>query len=145
MKTSSPLTPFQNGLIKRAWGFVKEQMKAIALSDKPREQDKKVPTIRWTYNNLPHGTLGVSPYHLTFGHPGRTKLAELRAEFLAGVENAVDPKLTKSDAKYLEDLKADLKRVQDVAYVARVDQVGVICDKFELVRLLSVQRRFIAS
>ena len=32
-----------------------------------------------------------------------------------------------------------------MAYVARVDQVGVICDKFELVRLLSVQRRFIAS
>ena len=102
-------------LIERAWGFVKEQMKAIALSDKPREWDKKVPTIRWTYNNLPHGTLSVSPYHLTFGHPGRTKLAELRAEFLAGVEDVVDPKLTKSDAKYLADLKADLKRVQDVA------------------------------
>ena len=69
----------------------------------------------------------------------------MRAEFLAGVENVVDPKLTTSDAKYLEDLKADLKRVQDVAYVARVDQVGVICDKFELVRLLSVQRLLIAS
>ena len=51
LKTSTPLTPFQNGLIERAWGFVKEQMKAIALSDKPREWDKKVPTIRWTYNN----------------------------------------------------------------------------------------------
>ena len=112
LKTSSPLTPFQNGLIKRAWGFVKEQMKVIALSDKPREWDKKVPTIRWTYNNFPHGTLGVSPYHLTFGHPGTTKLTELRAEFLAGVENVIDPKLTKSDAKYLA---ADLKRVQDVA------------------------------
>ena len=39
----------------------------------------------------------------------------MRAAFLAGVENVVDPKLTKSDAKYLADLKADLKRVQDVA------------------------------
>ena len=56
----------------------------------------------------------------------------------------VDHKLTKSDARYLEDLKADLKRVQDVAYVARVDQVGVICDKFELVHLLKVQRPFVA-
>ena len=74
-----------------------------------------MPTIRWTYNNLPHGTLGVSPYHLTFGHPGTTKLAELRAEFLSGVETVVDPKLTKSDAKYLADLKADFKRVQEVA------------------------------
>ena len=27
----------------------------------------------------------------------------------------VDPKLTKSDTKYLADLKADLKRVQEVA------------------------------
>ena len=115
LKTSTPLTPFQNGLIERAWGFVKDQMKAIAVSDKPREWDKKVSTIRWNYNNLPHGTLGVSPYHLTFGHPGTTKLAELRAEFLAGVENVVDPKLNKSDAKYLAELKADLKRVQDVA------------------------------
>ena len=30
-------------------------------------------------------------------------------------------------------------------YVARGDQVGVICDKFELVHLLNVQRPFIAS
>ena len=53
LRTSTPLTPFQNGLIERAWRFVKEQMKAIALSDKPREWDKKVPTIRWTYKFFP--------------------------------------------------------------------------------------------
>ena len=74
-----------------------------------------MPTIRWTYNNLPHGTLGVSPYHLTFGHPGKTKLAQLKAEFLVGAENVVDPKLNKSDTTYLADLKTDFKRVQDVA------------------------------
>ena len=59
--------------------------------------------------------MGFSLYHYTFGHPGTTQLAELRAEFLAGVENVVDPKLTKSDTKYLADLKEDLKRVLNVA------------------------------
>ena len=34
LQTSTPLTPFQNGLIERAWCIVKEQLKAIALSDK---------------------------------------------------------------------------------------------------------------
>jgi hypothetical protein len=115
IRTSTPLTPFQNGLIERAWGFVKDQMRAIAQSDKPREWDKKISAIRWSYNNLPHGTLGVSPYHLTFGHPGTTKLVKLKAEFLSGLENDVDPKLNKSDTKYLNNLRADLKRVRDVA------------------------------
>ena len=114
-QSSTPLTPFQNGLIERAWGFVKDQLKAIAISDKPREWEKKLGQIRWNYNSAPHGTIGVSPYQLTFGHPAMTKLAELRAEFIGGVKPMIDAKLSKSDAKYLEDLKEDLKRAQDVA------------------------------
>ena len=96
-QSSTPLTPFQNGLIERAWSFVKDQLKAIAISDKPREWEKKLGQIRWNYNSAPHGTIGVSPYQLTFGHPAMTKLAELRAEFIGGVKPMIDAKLSRSD------------------------------------------------
>ena len=58
LQTCTPLTPFQNGLIEKAWCMVKEHLKAIALSDKPKEWDGKLGSIRWNYQ-------------LTFGHEGQ--------------------------------------------------------------------------
>ena len=90
-------------------------LKDVVLLEKPREWDRNLGSIRLNYNNTPHGTIGVSPYQLTFGHEGATKLAELRSELLAWAKPTVDVKLTKSDERYLEDSKEDLKRVQEVA------------------------------
>ena len=67
-------------------------LKDVVLLEKPREWDRNLGSIRLNYNNTPHGTIGVSPYQLTFGHEGATKLAELRSELLAGVKPTMDVK-----------------------------------------------------
>ena len=112
-QTSTQLKASQNGLIERAWSSVKRQLHDIAVSAKPRDWDTKLGGIMWAYDNAPHSTIGVSPYHLVFGHPGATKLADFKRKLTGEAGPRVA--LTKSDRAYLNELMEDLERVQSVA------------------------------
>ena len=57
----------------------------ILISDKPREWDRKLPSILWSLRSMVNDTTGLSPYELVFGKPGRGVL-EVLTKTWKGVE-----------------------------------------------------------
>jgi hypothetical protein len=85
----------------------------VLVSDKPREWGEKLPYLLSAYNETPHSTTGLSPYHLIFGHVARGILSVLRDTWEGTMDKP--PSLNKTTVEYLNTLKQNLKVANDLA------------------------------
>ena len=84
-------------------------------SAKPREWEKKIEYLLWSYRSLPHSTLGCSPYQMVYGRLPRGPLSVLRDQLYGRADG---PALSTSTVKeFCEKIASDIKVGYDLAAV----------------------------
>ena len=86
LRTSSPFHPEGNLLVERFQQTLKKMLRIVISSEKPREWEKKIEYLLWSYRSLPHSTLGCSPYQMVYGRLPRGPLSVLRDQ-MSGMAN----------------------------------------------------------
>ena len=114
LRLSTPYHPEGNSVVERANATVKKMLHHyITSSDKKRDWHEKLPYMLWAYREMPHSTVGLSPYQLVFGKVARGPLSVLRDSWIG--ESGRKPPLNRSSSEYLETLKHNLKFGHDIA------------------------------
>jgi hypothetical protein len=127
---SSPIfiTPHHsegNAIAERTIGKLKESIHKMAV-EKQNAWPKYLDIILWCWREIPHATLGASPYQLAFGHLPRGPCAILR-EFWTG-EGDLPIDLGKSAAEYLHELRDRL----------------AVADKYATTHLAHAQQQYVS-
>src|SRR6267154_2411644 len=86
-------------------------MKHFMSGEKPREWDKKLQFMLWSYREVPNSTTGLSPYQLVYGRAGRGPMSILQDTWAGRDSNqgVVRQRTKAEDVKYFQQLKEDLK------------------------------------
>jgi hypothetical protein len=113
MRCSTPLHPEANGLVERWNQTLKSMLKIILNSDKPRDWDKKLQYLLWSYREVPNCSTGLSPYQMVYGRVGRGPLSVLRDTWSLGEGQGQERKA--GNKEYFELLKEDLKMAAELA------------------------------
>ena len=112
-RTSTPFHSEGNATIERYWGTFRSMLTHVINGSKPREWHKALPYLLACYRGMRNETTGASPYMLVHGHEPRTVL-DVLFDIWSGQDR--DPcKLNKDDAKFLSNLKKNIKVAQDAA------------------------------
>ena len=117
MMGSSPIfiTPHHsegNAIAERTIGKLKESIHKMAV-EQPNSWHKYLDLILWCWREIPHATLGVSPYQMAFGYLPRGPCAILR-DYWTG-ERELPADLGKSATEYLLDLRDRLASASELA------------------------------
>ena len=113
LRTSSPLHPEGNSLVERWNQTLKRMLHHLVLSDKPRDWDKRLDYLLWSYRELPNATTGLSPFQLVFGRGLRGPLSVLKDSWTT--EKSDLPTLNLAAEEYLEKLQTELRNVVKLA------------------------------
>ncbi|XP_040077970.2 uncharacterized protein LOC120849798 [Ixodes scapularis] len=108
--TTTPYHPMGNGLVERLNGTLKQMIRRMC-QEKPRCWDRYLTLLLFAYREVPHSSLGFSPFDLLYGRYIRGPMAVLKE--LWTNEN-IDPE-TKTTYGYMVDL---WKRLEDTCKVA---------------------------
>jgi len=106
IRHSLPGHPEWNSSVERWNKTLKYMLHHVTNSDKPRDWDKRLPYLLWAYRELPHSTLGLSPYQLVYGRHGRGPLSILRDSRSDNLDDP--PLLNKTASEYLTELQRTL-------------------------------------
>src|ERR1043165_1566231 len=78
LRTACPYHPEACGIVERFNAMLKKLLHTVMISEKPREWDKMIEYLLWSYNSIPHSTTGISPYQMVYGQLPRGPLSVLR-------------------------------------------------------------------
>jgi len=107
MRCSTPIHPECNGLVERANQTIKHMLHHVLNSDKPRDWDKKLQYLLWSYREVPNSTTNLSPYQMVYGRIGRGPLSVLQDTWTQ--EEKFENNRCKTNVNYFELLKKDLE------------------------------------
>ncbi|KAK7011616.1 hypothetical protein BgiMline_003291 [Biomphalaria glabrata] len=108
---SSVYHPQANGLVERFNHTLVTMLKRL-IDDKPEEWDTYLPAALFAYREVPHASLGYSPYQIIFGSHPRGPLEILKQTWTKDQLNDE----VKTVSKYVKDLQ---ERLQDIRSLAR--------------------------
>ena len=113
MRNSTPLHPEGNSIVERFNQTLKNMLKLVVNSEKPREWDVQLKFLLWAYREIPNDTTGVSPFQMVYGHIARGPLAVLKDSW----SNAYDsqPYTNNSVKHYLKQLQDNFEMLKQVA------------------------------
>jgi hypothetical protein len=110
---SSPLHPQANGTVERANRSLKHMLHSVVKSDKPRSWHLQLPFLLFAYREMQNRVTSLSPMEMAFGRALRGPLSILKQTW---TQNSTPPdQLQISTVKYMENLKANLQRMAEIA------------------------------
>ena len=107
---TSPYHPMANGVCERFNGTLKQMLRRMC-QERPRDWDRYLPALLFAYREVPHESLGYSPFELMYGRTVRgpiTILKELWSEDISEDE-------VKTTYQYVLDLQDRLESTCSVA------------------------------
>ena len=113
LRTSSAYHPEGNAIVERFNQSLKRMLHHVMASDEPKNWDKQLPFLLWSYRELPNDTNGVSPHMMVYGQTPKGPLSVLKDRW-SGSKALVD-KVPVKVQEYLEILKKDLSLCHEVA------------------------------
>mgnify|MGYP003690368107 CR=1 FL=1 len=75
--TTTPYHPVCSGLVKKFNGTLKQMLK-LMCSKRPEDWDKYFNALLFAYREVPHESLGFSPFELLYGRPVRGPMMILK-------------------------------------------------------------------
>ncbi|XP_033739239.1 uncharacterized protein LOC117326590 [Pecten maximus] len=108
--TTTPYHPMCNGLVERYNGTLKQMLRRMC-SERPKDWDKYLNALLFSYREVPQESLGFSPFELLYGRVVRGPMMILRE--LCEKEVA-DPEV-KSTYQYVLDLRERLEETCKLA------------------------------
>ena len=113
LRTSSPFHPQGNGIVEKMNASLKKLLHIVTTSNKPREWDKKITYLLWSFRSAVHETLGVSPYQMVYGRLPRGPLSILK-NAMTGQQVGHLP-VKKSVQEYCADLRENIALTNQIA------------------------------
>jgi len=113
LRTSSAYHPQGNAIVERFNQSLKRMLHHVMSSDEPKNWDRQLPFLLWSYRELPNDTTGVSPHMMVYGQTPKGPLSILKDKW-SGSTPAYD-KTPGKVQEYLEMLKKDLSLCHEVA------------------------------
>ena len=113
MRNSTVYHSEGNSVIERFWLSFKSMLTHVINSNKPREWDLLIPSLLFSYRNLPNEITGLSPYMMVFGKNCRSGLDVMYDLWCE--KDLHLPKLNKSDTQFIIKLRENLKIAQESA------------------------------
>ena len=108
---STPYHPQSNGLCERMNGTLKTLLKKVAFNH-PSEWDRLLPSVLFSYRELPQDGSGFSPFELLYGRTPRGPMALLRKLY---TDDTLEEEV-KTTYQYVIDLE---KRIHDACQLAK--------------------------
>ncbi|KAL3847604.1 hypothetical protein ACJMK2_018507 [Sinanodonta woodiana] len=108
---TTPYHPMCNGLVERFNGTLKQMLRRIC-AEKPRDWDRYLNAILFAYREVPHESLGFSPFELLYGRTIRGPMRILR-ELWSG--DVADGEI-KTTYQYVVDLRERLESTCRMAH-----------------------------
>ena len=115
MRTSTPLHPEGNSLVERFNQSLKNMIKVIIASDKPRDWDLQLKYMLWAYREIPNDTTGISPFQMVYGHTARGPLAVLKDSWSNAYDTQIS--LNKTVKQYLDELHENFNSLKQISEV----------------------------
>ena len=113
LRTSSPFHPEGNSIAERWNASLKKLLRIVTTSDKPRQWDKQIVYLLWSFRTSVHSTLGVSPYQMVYGKLPSGPLSILKNS-MSGTQHGHLP-VRKNAQEYCKELKENLELAQSIA------------------------------
>ena len=113
LRTSTPHHPEGNAVVERFNQSFKRMLHHILVSDDPKNWDKQLPFLLWSYRELPNDTNGVSPHMMVYGQTPKGPLSVLKDKW-SGTRTITD-KVPIKVQEYIDTLKKDLELCHAVA------------------------------
>ncbi|XP_064469813.1 uncharacterized protein LOC135384546 [Ornithodoros turicata] len=91
-----------------------------------REQrgwDRFIPYLLWAYREVPHDTIGISPFEMLYGRTPTGPLAILKNTWTGEVD--LPDTLRESPSEYLRELREELHRTAEIARVTGENQQDI--------------------
>ncbi|XP_038054655.1 uncharacterized protein LOC119726874 [Patiria miniata] len=107
---TTPYHPICNGLCERFNGTLKRMLRRMCV-ERPKDWDRYLPALLFSYREAPQESLGFSPFELLYGRTVRGPLAILRE--LWSKEN--DEEEVKTTYEYVVELRNRLERTCQLA------------------------------
>ena len=110
---TSPYHPMANGACERFNGTLKQMLRRMC-QERPRDWDRYLPALLFAYREVPHESLGYSPFELMYGRAVRgplTILKELWSEEISEED-------VKTTYQYVLDLQ---ERLESTCRVAKTE------------------------
>lgn len=107
---TTPYHPMANGACERFNGTLKQMLRRMC-QERPKDWDRFLPALLFAYREVPHESLGYSPFELMYGRTVRGPMAVLKELWSEDVpEDEV-----KTTYQYVIDLQERLETTCDVA------------------------------
>jgi hypothetical protein len=113
LRTSSAYHPEGNAIVERFNQSLKRMLHHVVSSDDPKNWDRQLPFLLWSYRELPNDTTGVSPHMMVYGQTPKGPLSVLKDRW-SGNQPTIG-KLPEKVKGYLDMLKKDLEICHQVA------------------------------
>jgi transposase InsO family protein len=113
MRTCTAYHPEGNAIVERFNQSLKRMLHHVVSSDEPKNWDRQLPFLLWSYRELPNDTTGVSPHMMVYGQTPKGPLSILKDKW-SGSQPVMD-KLPNKVEEYLAILKKDLSLCHEVA------------------------------
>nr|XP_054759498.1 uncharacterized protein LOC129265535 [Lytechinus pictus] len=107
---TSPYHPMANGACERFNGTLKQMLRRMC-KDCPRDWDRYLPALLFAYREVPHESLGYSPFELMYGRSVRGPLSILKELW----SEQIPEEEVKSTYQYVIDLQERLESTCEVA------------------------------
>ena len=145
--TTTPYHPQSNGMVERFNGTLKSMLKKVA-QEQPKDWDRFIPAVLFSYRELPNASTGFSPFELMFGRPARGPMYILSQgwsgkshpdeknmyQYVFDLKN----RLAKTCSLAQEQLQASAKQYKH--YADKKAKMRVLCPGQKVLVLLSDQK-----
>ncbi|XP_070175640.1 uncharacterized protein [Littorina saxatilis] len=130
-------TPYHaqgNGLVERYNGTLKTMLRKLA-QEKPKQWDRYIPALLFTYREVPQESLGFSPFELLYGRTVRGPMSVLRNLW---TEEQVDEQV-RTTSEYVVDLR---NRIEETCKLARQNLSAAAQKHAKVFNRKTVRRQF---
>ena len=113
LRTSTAYHPEGNAIVERFNQSLKRMLHHVVSMDDPKNWDRQLPFLLWSYRELPNDTTGVSPHMMVYGQTPKGPLSVLKDRW-SGSQPVMN-KLPDKVQSYIDILKKDLSLCHEVA------------------------------
>ncbi|XP_071487443.1 uncharacterized protein [Diadema antillarum] len=107
---TTPYHPMANGACERFNGTLKQMLRRMC-QERPRDWDRFLPALLFAYRELPHESLGFSPFELMYGRVVRGPMTVLKELWT----KEIPEEETKTTYQYVIDLQNRLEQTCELA------------------------------
>ena len=108
--TTTPYHPMCNGLVEKFNGTLKQMLKRMC-AERPKDWDKYLNALLFAYREVPHESLGFSPFECLYGRSVRGPMMILKELWTKEIPDEE----TKSTYQYILDLREKLEETVEIA------------------------------